>query len=242
MSSIKERIAALQKSGAGDSPKGSDSTSSPGISPTAAPVAAKRWSVGGAPSPKCAICAKTVFKQEELLALGKVYHSGCFTCSCPKGDGCGRVSHLIYLPRYAHMQTCADVKRCFCIVGFSTAHTHNTLTCHPSPLLLLLSVPALLPPLQSLRGGDYVENDSLPYCKNCHSKLFGPKGVNAGMGASMTLENSSTVKAAAVVGTVSPAPAPAPAPRAAAAAVEETGPAAEAARMSRMHQVCVMYV
>lgn len=147
MSSIKERIAALQKSGAGDSPKGSDSTSSPGISPTAAPVAGKRWSVGGAPSPKCAICTKTVFKQEELLALGKVYHSGCFTCSCPKGDGCGRVSHLIYLPRYAHMQTCVDIKRCFCIVGFSTAHTHITLTCHPSPPLLLLSVPAPLPPL-----------------------------------------------------------------------------------------------
>jgi hypothetical protein len=151
------------------------------------PVVKKAAPVFGGGNPKCHICTKTVYKTEELKALSKVYHTACFTCSCPKGDGCGR----------------------------------------------------------SLRGGDYVEHDDRPYCKTCHSKLFGFKGVNVGLGASAGLEKDGSLKKATVVG-ASPAPAPAvkaaaPSPASSAPTRRaSSNPAEEAAQMSRMHQAWII--
>ena len=42
-------------------------------------------------APKCTICLKTVYKVEEMVAVGHVWHKGCFTCGARVGDGCRRV-------------------------------------------------------------------------------------------------------------------------------------------------------
>ena len=42
-------------------------------------------------SPKCCVCSKSVYKTEEVKAVGKVYHKGCFCCSIPDNNGCGKV-------------------------------------------------------------------------------------------------------------------------------------------------------
>jgi cysteine/glycine-rich protein len=68
---------------------------------------------GGAP--KCARCSKSVFANEQVLALGGAWHRGtCFSC-----ENCQR----------------------------------------------------------SLQLGAFADHDARPYCKPCHGKLFGPKGV-----------------------------------------------------------------
>ena len=192
MSSIKERIAALQKAGAGDLPKSDSASSDAATSPAPAPIRQSNISSSSSTttatfrqsnistSPKCAICSKTVFKPEEVLALGKVYHGACFTCSCPTGDGCGR----------------------------------------------------------SLKGGDYVEHNSNPYCKNCHNKIFGPKGVNAGLGSAVTLEKGDKVIAATVIksaSTTTPV-----SNTTASSSASASDPVAESARMSRMHQAWIV--
>jgi cysteine/glycine-rich protein len=68
---------------------------------------------GGAP--KCLRCAKSVFANEQVLALGGAWHRGtCFSC-----ENCKR----------------------------------------------------------SLQLGAFADHEARPYCKACHAKLFGPKGV-----------------------------------------------------------------
>ena len=39
---------------------------------------------------KCYVCDKTVYKTEEIIAVGKVWHNTCFTCGGLNKDGCGR--------------------------------------------------------------------------------------------------------------------------------------------------------
>lgn len=39
---------------------------------------------------KCALCEKTVYKNEEIIAIGKSWHNTCFKCGGQAGDGCGR--------------------------------------------------------------------------------------------------------------------------------------------------------
>ena len=45
-------------------------------------------------TPKCGICEKSVYKMEEMIAIGKVFHKACFTCSGNVKDGCGRTLNL----------------------------------------------------------------------------------------------------------------------------------------------------
>eukprot|EP01033_Poteriospumella_lacustris_P017874 gene17874-12813_t len=40
---------------------------------------------------KCSICTKTVYKMEEIIALGRIFHDKCFTCGGVHQDGCGKV-------------------------------------------------------------------------------------------------------------------------------------------------------
>lgn len=43
---------------------------------------------------KCSICTKTVYKMEEVLALGRIWHNSCFTCGGINGDGCQKVCYI----------------------------------------------------------------------------------------------------------------------------------------------------
>lgn len=42
-------------------------------------------------APKCTICLRTVYKVEEMVAVGHVWHKSCFTCGARAGDGCRKV-------------------------------------------------------------------------------------------------------------------------------------------------------
>ena len=37
-------------------------------------------------APKCSVCQKTVYKMEEVSAVGRIWHSNCFTCGGGKAD------------------------------------------------------------------------------------------------------------------------------------------------------------
>jgi cysteine and glycine-rich protein len=50
----------------------------------------KKIALGGAMAPKCTICAKTVYKVEEVNAVGRIWHKACFKCGGASGNGCGR--------------------------------------------------------------------------------------------------------------------------------------------------------
>jgi len=42
-------------------------------------------------TPKCTICAKSVYKMEEMIAVGRVWHLNCFTCGGSSDLGCKKV-------------------------------------------------------------------------------------------------------------------------------------------------------
>ena len=49
---------------------------------------------GGSTAPSCCQCAKPVYKMEEVIALGKVWHKTCFTCGKGFTDGCNKTLRL----------------------------------------------------------------------------------------------------------------------------------------------------
>lgn len=83
--------------------------------------------LGGSASPKCADCGKTVYKMEELIAIGKTWHKDCFRCgaSDTSGNGCKKKLGLT----------------------------------------------------------EYSDHGSVPWCKTCYTKGFGPKGFNMSVGS-----------------------------------------------------------
>lgn len=79
----------------------------PPVPPAPKPVAPSAIAVAVAPAPavppastgtsqfgggnKCSLCQKTVYKMEEIIALGRVFHDKCFTCGGVNHDGCDKV-------------------------------------------------------------------------------------------------------------------------------------------------------
>jgi hypothetical protein len=54
-------------------------------------------SIGSASAgPKCAVCTKTVYKMEELLVEGKIWHITCFTCGGGKPDTPGLFTVFLF--------------------------------------------------------------------------------------------------------------------------------------------------
>lgn len=43
-------------------------------------------------APKCTVCAKTVYKMEEVSAVGRLWHNSCFTCGGGQADTAGSQS------------------------------------------------------------------------------------------------------------------------------------------------------
>src|SRR5690242_16373416 len=56
-------------------------------------------------NPSCVSCEKTVYKVEELVADGKVFHKACFRCS--------KCTNVISLGKYASMEGVFFCKPCF---------------------------------------------------------------------------------------------------------------------------------
>lgn len=109
-------------------------TSAPAPSPSSSSSSSAAYKpkvvVNTTGAPKCCLCAKTVYKPEEVQALGRIWHQSCFTCGGGKPD---------------------------------------TLGCKKT--------------LKKMEG--YVDHDNQPFCSNCHSKFYKPKGY----GFSNTLDS-----------------------------------------------------
>jgi cysteine and glycine-rich protein len=55
----------------------------------------KKFNLGGSLAPKCYSCQKSVYKVEEVVALGNIWHKSCFKCGgVGTTDGCGRTMTL----------------------------------------------------------------------------------------------------------------------------------------------------
>ena len=59
-------------------------------SPEAKPIKYQPTTTAFSGAAKCCMCEKTVYKTEEMIAVGRTWHTGCFTCGGAAHDGCGR--------------------------------------------------------------------------------------------------------------------------------------------------------
>uniref|UniRef100_A0A7S3M5F1 LIM zinc-binding domain-containing protein n=1 Tax=Spumella elongata TaxID=89044 RepID=A0A7S3M5F1_9STRA len=88
---IKKKSAVLYGSqDAGDNLEGTSSGTAP-LEPEVKPVKYQPTTTTFSGASKCYICEKTVYKTEEVIAIGHTWHNTCFTCGGSAGDGCGRV-------------------------------------------------------------------------------------------------------------------------------------------------------
>eukprot|EP01039_Chlorochromonas_danica_P008660 gene8660-9541_t len=78
-------------------------------------------------APKCTICGKTVYKVEEVVAVGRIWHDKCFTCGGNNSDGCGKVLSRHGYVDHANQPYCnACHKRNFGPKGFGYSNTLNS--------------------------------------------------------------------------------------------------------------------
>lgn len=79
------------------------------------------------PVNKCIMCDKTVYKTEEVIAVGNVWHKTCFTCGGKNSDGCNRVLKLDgYLDHDKQPYCNACFNKNFRTKGFGYGNTLNT--------------------------------------------------------------------------------------------------------------------
>jgi cysteine/glycine-rich protein len=82
----------------------------------------------GTPAPKCEICEKSVFKMEEVVALGHTFHKDCFKCGGSNADGCKKRLNLDSYTEHTGQPYC---KTCYAglfgprgyMAGSATVHT-----------------------------------------------------------------------------------------------------------------------
>mmetsp|Transcript_7358 Transcript_7358/g.10958 ORF Transcript_7358/g.10958 Transcript_7358/m.10958 type:complete len:518 (-) Transcript_7358:204-1757(-) len=76
---------------------------------------------------KCYICTKTVYRNEEIRAVGHVWHVSCFTCGGSNKDGCGRVlTRDKYLDHESEPYCPACYNKLFRPKGFGYGNTLST--------------------------------------------------------------------------------------------------------------------
>jgi NAD-dependent SIR2 family protein deacetylase len=73
------------------------------------------------------MCDKTVYKPEELIAVGQVWHDKCFTCGGKNNDGCGRVMKRDgYVDHSGQPYCSACYNKLFRTKGFGYGNSLNT--------------------------------------------------------------------------------------------------------------------
>lgn len=78
-------------------------------------------------TPKCTSCAKSVYKMEEIIAVGRIWHTTCFTCGGTKGDGCNRTLKRDGYVDHANQPYCNPCyAKLFRPKGFNLASGINT--------------------------------------------------------------------------------------------------------------------
>jgi hypothetical protein len=78
-------------------------------------------------APKCTSCAKTVYKMEEIIAVGRVWHNSCFVCGGTKGDGCKRsLTRDNYVDHENHPYCNPCYSKLFRPKGFGYGNTLST--------------------------------------------------------------------------------------------------------------------
>jgi len=78
-------------------------------------------------SPKCPMCTKSVYKNEELQALSRIWHKSCFTCGGSAKVGCGRVLTLDKYLDHDNQPFCnACYSKLYRPKGFGYGNTLNT--------------------------------------------------------------------------------------------------------------------
>lgn len=103
-------------------------------------------------SAKCHLCTKSVYKVEELLAVGQMWHKQCFTCGGKNNDGCKRVMQRDGYVDHENQPYCtACYSKLFRPKGFSISAGLNTVaaaTLAPAPVsaALVPEQPPLPPP------------------------------------------------------------------------------------------------
>eukprot|EP01031_Cornospumella_fuschlensis_P033998 gene33997-41142_t len=99
--------------------------------PASAPAAPSKYTpkvVVATGEKKCHICKKSVYKMEEMIAIGEVWHSACFCCGAGgEVEGCGKVlGRTGYLDHHGAPYCQACYSKLFRPKGFGYGNTLNT--------------------------------------------------------------------------------------------------------------------
>eukprot|EP01034_Spumella_vulgaris_P031297 gene31297-38668_t len=95
------------------------------VAPNKSYIVGKTTAFNGAN--KCVKCAKTVYKMEEIIAVGQVWHNSCFCCGGLHGDGCNKTltrDNYVDHNQQPYCNSCYNKQ--FRTKGFGYGNTFNT--------------------------------------------------------------------------------------------------------------------